>query len=510
MKNSKGAFGCLLLATFAHAACGDDGSGGAGGEGTTTSTATSGSSKTTSAGNSSANGSTTGTSSASGGTTTSSSTTASATSATQSSSSTGMALPPQEDWTRDVTSYALSLDLTTLKGTATIVLADAASTGASFEIGDLTITSVTDGTNPLLFEAVPGTGTNPQQLNVGVPDVAGPTTLVIAYDFAAHPGSGFDGWMPDPGLSFLWPYFCGNLFPCKSDTTDGATFTLAVSGVPAGEVAVFPASIPGDAPTYMPALAIGQYTKVVLGTTTAGTTVNVWHLPGEGAAAAAGTANLVDVFDFYESTYGAYSFGTEVGTVSADWGPSAYGGMEHHPYWHVANNALDNEEVNAHEAAHGWFGNGVRIDCWEDFVLSEGTATYLAARALGESNVDLWPSYECELKRTCEGTSNTIAYPATCDTIDIFNDPIWSGVPYMKGAFFWQAVAAILGEDVLDEAFAEFYVLNVGKAANMQDLIDHAKTKGDAAQALQIDAAAQGWLHTLACPIDTTPLCPVP
>ena len=40
--------------------------------------------------------------------------------------------------------------------------------------------------------------------------------------------------------------------------------------------------------------------------------------------------------------------------------------------------------AQAHEAAHGWFGNGVRLRCWEDFVLSEGTASYLAARVLEE------------------------------------------------------------------------------------------------------------------------------
>ncbi len=482
---SQGLMTIAVLSALAHVACGDDtGSGGAGGEGGNPP----GTTKTSTSSPSSTSPSSTGTTS-------------------QASTTTGTSMiAPQEDWTRDVKSYDLAIDLENLTGTATIVLADADSEGASFEIGDLVINSVSDQNGELLFESVPGTAPNPQQLNIGVPNIDGDTTLVITYDFVAH--EAFDGWMASSGLTFLWPYFCGNLFPCKSDTTDGASFALALAGLPAGQVAVYPDAISADAPTYMPAVAIGDYTKLDLGTTTDGTAVSVWHLPGQAAAATAGTTNLVDVVDFFEQTYGPYAFGDEVGTVEANWGPGAYGGMEHHPYWHVASDALGSEEVNAHEAAHGWFGNGVRIDCWEDFVLSEGTATYLAARALAESGVDLWPDYECGLKSVCEGAANTIVYPATCDAIDIFNDPLWSYTPYMKGAFFWKTVSEILGEDALDQVFSDFYQANVGQAANLQDLIDAAKAGATPEQVTQIETAETDWLHTLACPVDTGPLCP--
>ena len=35
------------------------------------------------------------------------------------------------------------------------------------------------------------------------------------------------------GYSLLWPYHCGNLFPCHSQPRDGTTLSLAVTGVPA-------------------------------------------------------------------------------------------------------------------------------------------------------------------------------------------------------------------------------------------------------------------------------------
>jgi aminopeptidase N len=388
--------------------------------------------------------------------------------------------------------------------TARIALAPSTTKlGASFEIGDLTIMSVTSDAGPLNFEV-----TGPQ-LDVGVPAGSTPAELTIAYQFAEH--ENFDGWMPEPMLTFLWPYFCGNLFPCKSDPADGVEFTMTVTGTPDGATAVYPAVIPSEAPSYMPAIAIGAFTKVDLAPTTKGTQISVWHLPGQEADAAMGTAHLSEVFDFFETRYGDYTFGTSVGTVSADWGGGDYGGMEHHPYWHVSSGSLYSEEVNAHEAAHGWFGNGVRIACWEDFVLSEGTVTYMAAHGLEQSGVDLWPSYECELKSLCDPAtgSNTIALPDTCNAIDILTDPLWSIVPYIKGAYFFRSVADSIGADLLDQAIGEFYVANVGKPAKMQALIDHIKvTAGPAAEPV-IDAIATSWLRTLECPVDhTTLVCP--
>src|SRR5213592_1754219 len=108
--------------------------------------------------------------------------------------------------------------------------------------------------------------------------------------------------------------------------------------------------------------------------------------------------------------------------------------MEHHPYWHVAKDAMSDEETQAHEAAHGWFGNGVRIRCWEDFVLSEGTVSYLAARALEKvggaaAGKAVWDSYQLQLDAAVMN-GDTIALPDTCNAIDIISDPLWSSIPY--------------------------------------------------------------------------------
>jgi aminopeptidase N len=407
----------------------------------------------------------------------------------------GGPVAPSEDFNRDLVNTDLSLDLTALTGRAVVEVAASDSTGFSLEIGDLEIDAVTDADGGALeYTAVDG------QLDVGVP--SGQTVVAIDYRFLVHPE--FDGWMPDQGVTFLWPYFCKNLFPCKSDPSDGLTFTMEV--VSEG-TAVYPASIPADAPSYMPAVAVGDFREIDLGTTSHGTRLSVWHLGGQRAEALQGTENLLAVMQFFEDTYGPYPYGDHAGTVSADWGGGDFGGMEHHPYWHVSSGSLYSEEVNAHEAAHGWYGNGVRIACWEDFVLSEGIVTYMAARALGESGVDVWPSYECDLKFYCTSDeANTIALPPTCGEIDLLNHPLWSGVPYMKGAFFMRDVAELVGAEALDESLAAFFAAHVEAAANMDDFIAalEADHPDDAAA---IGELADGWLRGLECPIATGPLC---
>jgi aminopeptidase N len=405
----------------------------------------------------------------------------------------GIAPAPGEDWTRDIVSTALELDVSSLKGKATITLAATDSEAASFEVGDLTITSVAADGTALNYERAGA------QLDIGVPSTGSASELVIEYELQPH--NQFDGYSPVSQSSFTWPGHCGNFFPCKSTPAEGSSYTMKVAGVPAGEMAIYPQIISADAPSYMPAVAVGQYTQLELGTTAAGTSVNVWHLPNQELEAKQGSAHLLGAFEFMESTYGDYTFGKEVGQVAVSWPLGALGGVEHHPYWHVASGALPDEQNTVHEAAHGWFGNGVRI-------ASEGLADYLAARVLSSQGVDIWTAYECRLKTAC-GFQNTVALPdATCNEIDLATSPLFGLAPYQKGAWFLRDVAMLIGESTLDGALSEFYVANVSKAARMQGLIDYIKTKADSAQAAQIDASAQAWLRELSCPVDTSALCP--
>lgn len=407
----------------------------------------------------------------------------------------GAAPPPAEprtDWSRAVTHSHLDLDLATLTGRAVVTAADADSGGLSLAADGLSVDGVRWRGGPLPYRVVDG------RLDIGMPDTDGATDITIAYGFATS--DALDGWNAAAGHSFLWPDFCANLYPCRPDPADGQTFSMEVSGGAPDETVIHPASIPTPAPGYVPAIVRGDYTRLDLDTTDAGTRVSVWYLPGQAEDALAGTAHLPAVMQFYETRYGPYPYGDAVGSVSVAWGGNAIGGMEHHPFWHVAAASLSDPAVHAHEAAHGWYGNGVRMACWEDFVLSEGTASYMAARALGAQGVDLWPEYACSLRRICtDDARNTVARPDGCNDIAILDHPIWSRVPYMKGAWFLREVAAVVGAEPLDDALADFHAARVGSAARMADLVDALAARFPS-EAAVIRQRADGWLHQRACP----------
>ena len=411
--------------------------------------------------------------------------------APSSDSADATAREPRENWSRDSVKTKLAVDVASREGVASLLVSKSSRVGASFDVKGLEVLEVTD----------PATGAAvPHRVVDGRLDVAAKARSELAIDVRyrfAETGK-FEGAM-SRGMTFTWPYFCGNLFPCKSDPADGLAFELAVTGVPEGQTAVCPEAIETDAPPYMLAWTVGEYRYEKLGVTPSGIEVGAYALPGDEAAMATGTEPLVDAFAWLEATLGPYRFGTKVASVTADWGAGGYGGMEHHPYWHVARGSLADAEVHVHEAAHGWFGDGVRIACWEDLALSEGVASYLAARAIegvrGRDAGDaVWADYQARLE-SAVASRDTIAHPESCGAIDVL-DGLFGSIPYMKGAFFLRAVEAEVGREALDGVLRGFYAAHGGRAAGVQDLLDaiEADTGFDPGE------LARGWLHALGTP----------
>lgn len=424
-------------------------------------------------------------------------------SSTSSTSSSSGMMPPEpppaaQDKTRDILHTDLAIELSAFTGTATITLAPSDSEAASFEAQGLVVSDVRNDEGKLHWALVDG------RLDVGVPKSATPAKVIVDYAFDFH--EGFSG-LSQAGFTLVWPYWCGNLFPCKSDPSDGLTFGLSVQGSPAGKTLVYPASIPADAPSYQIAWAMGEYMKLDLGTTTAGTQIVAYYLAGGDADAQTGTKYLRDTFDWYETTYGKYSFGAVAGSVSANWSPIAYGGMEHHPLWHIGRVAMKDPWIHAHEAAHGWFGDGIRIACWEDFVLSEGTVSYLEARAITQvmgaiEGQKLWDHYQTRLDSAMAKPGSHIAWPDSCGVVDILKDGLFGDIPYIKGAFFYKALEGKITAAKLDQALASFYMKHHNQSAKMQDLLDEIKV----VSGYDPTACAMAWLRSDAVPADA--ICP--
>jgi hypothetical protein len=391
---------------------------------------------------------------------------------------------PQENWARDIVSTDLHVDLATRTATARVVLSANSRRGASFEVQGLEITGVTDADGRKVAYTV-----HDGQLDLSIP-ARREVAVDIAYGFT--PQRELRG-LTEKGTTFLWPTFCGNLFPCKSAPSDGVRFSLALRGATGTLVA--PTAIPGDAPSYMIAWAEGDYRRIDLGTTADGTKVSVFHRPDEEMNAREGSEPLLDAFEWLETTYGPYTFGDEVGSVSVDWGPGAFGGMEHHPFWHVSRDSMADTETHVHEAVHGWFGDGVRLTCWEDLTLSEGTTSYLTARALeavrgAEAGDEVWASYDQRLDRVIAG-GDRLGRPEGCDQTDVLED-LWNDVVYVKGAFFYRAVEAEIGRDAMDRVIAGFYAEHHNRAASVEDML----AAIEAETGFDPQPLAEGWLRS--------------
>jgi aminopeptidase N len=407
--------------------------------------------------------------------------------------------PASEDWSRDIQHTELDISVDSLEAVARIELAGSSSAAASFEAAGLAVESVegADG-QPLEFDVTAG------RLDVGLPPSEASATVVVRY--RVNRQTAFNGLL-ESGSTLLWPYHCGNLFPCRSAPSDGLSFALHVRDTPTGQTTIAPERIDFESPSYLLAWATGDYRALELGETSGGTRLTAWHLPGGEDNAIQGTEGLVEAFSYFEERLGSYAYGDRAGVVAVEWGAGSLGGMEHHPYWHVAAGAMNSTTVQIHEAAHGWFGNGVRIDCWEDFVLSEGTVSYLAARAtaevFGEAAADtLWTVYDARLTKAMLTTNATVAWPEGCGVVDIIEDELFTNIPYMKGAFFFRALELRIGVEALMDVLSRFYQDHVGRAARMHELLE----------AVQADtgydptSCADAWLRSYDVPeLDTCP-----
>jgi hypothetical protein len=126
---------------------------------------------------------------------------------------------------------------------------------------------------------------------------------------------------------------------------------------------------------------------------------------------------------------------------------------------------------------------------------SRGVDTYGAASA-----ANVWANYEAYLRfYTRYPFLDTIAWPDGCNQIDLLHHPLWSNVPYIKGALFLRAVEQRVGRAAFDQAIAVFYLWHVGKAASMGDLVDTVEWLTHS----QLDDLVDGYLKHLGGPTPT-------
>ncbi|MES9862061.1 MAG: M1 family aminopeptidase [Candidatus Thiodiazotropha sp. LLP2] len=410
-----------------------------------------------------------------------------------SSSSTHKVYP---EWNRDIKSYDITLDMQQRGGLALLTIAGSfVSEGISVDIGDLSIEGV------MINGSEPDFTISGDRLDIDLPKTDQEVDVSINYTFQFH--DDFNG-VSRTGYSFTWPYYCGNVFPCHTNPSNGSEYKVTINGVVDGLQAIYPVTISSNAPSYMVGFSIDNYSYLNLGATEYGTEVGIYYRPGEYVSAVEGTRYLNELINWFEQKIGEYAFGDKMASVSVAWEDGGYGGMEHHPYWHINSATLADLSVHAHEAAHGWFGNGVRISCWEELVFSEGITSYLTARAIeevvGVENGDaIWRKYETKLQNLQNGNENKIAWPEGCGDLDVLEDELFGVAPYMKGAFFLKDLEGVIGRELLDRSLQTLYLNKRGSAVRFSEFLDLIKRDTGFDPAM----CANGWLRSVQLPEDS-------
>ncbi len=200
-----------------------------------------------------------------------------------------------------------------------------------------------------------------------------------------------------------WPYRARGWMPGLHHPSDPATLDLTLS-LPMGYEAVASGQ-PGavdtlrsdtlggvvrsrwqlsePAPTYSFAFAAADF-DVVDGADVEGAEAVPGRVPiryymlAGGAAGARRLSRTPEMIDYFSGLIAPYPF-ARYASVEV---PISYAGMENASAAFLRASLFDEgdvEAVQAHEAAHQWFGDRVVIENWRDLWLSEGMATYLTS-----------------------------------------------------------------------------------------------------------------------------------
>ncbi|MFT3712954.1 MAG: M1 family aminopeptidase [Archangium sp.] len=320
----------------------------------------------------------------------------------------------------------------------------------------------------------------------------GAKSLEITYDVKAV-GKGDDAY----GLikdkyngrmwTMTWPYNTGALFPSNSAPDDGVTTRVNVKVSP-GVTAIGTGtaqtdgsfSTKADAPAYAFAFyaakdfQLGDAQKSSNGVTLSG--YGSKSVPQALRDAYVKTAK--ESLDFYSSWLGKYDYGDTLKLVELEGG---LGGMEHTGAVAIMlSSAKDpdyGKETAAHETAHHWFGDNVRIKDWNDFWMSEGFtnyATYRFFRATqGEAKYgQLLDRAKLELQDALETNPHALSAPKNTDVNEIFDS-----VPYEMGPWMLRMMEAQLGTPKMDSLLKDWFQANRQKTVTTDQFVKFAKEK---------------------------------
>ncbi|MEW5852753.1 MAG: M1 family aminopeptidase [Myxococcota bacterium] len=287
--------------------------------------------------------------------------------------------------------------------------------------------------------------------------------------------------------TLTWPYNTGALFPSNSAPADGSTSRVTVR-VADGHQAVATGHQEGTSfhtHKEAPAYAIAMYTAKDFehghaGHSHGGVAVSGY---GVGNSVAASTRNAYrntarESLDFYSQWLGEFEYGKTLKLVEVSGG---LGGMEHTAAVAIMMNAARDpkysRETAAHEVAHHWFGDNLRIKTWGDFWMSEGFTNYATYRFFRHSEGEkrfheLMDNARDEVRSALADNPHALAAPAHVDVNEIFDS-----IPYEMGPWILRMLEVKLGTEKFDGLLRAWYQDHRHSAVSTEQFIAFVKDR---------------------------------
>ncbi len=287
--------------------------------------------------------------------------------------------------------------------------------------------------------------------------------------------------------TMTWPYNTGALFPSNSAPADGVTTRVTVK-VGQGMEAVGTGTKATDGSfstsSQAPAYAFAFYAAKDFQLGDAGSSKDGVAVSGFGTAAVpkhlrdAYMKTAKDSLDFYSKWLGKYDYGNTLKLVELEGG---LGGMEHTGAVAIMlSSAKDpdyGKETAAHETAHHWFGDNVRIADWGDFWMSEGFTNYATYRFFREDQgeakyMSLLDRSKLELRDALEANPHALSAPKNTDVNEIFDS-----VPYEMGPWMLRMMEAKIGTPKMDSLLKDWFQANRQKTVSTEQFVKFAREK---------------------------------
>jgi aminopeptidase N len=276
----------------------------------------------------------------------------------------------------------------------------------------------------------------------------------------------------EPGGAEAW-------FPVNNHPSDAALYTLELT-VPDGITTVAggdpgPVSREGGQvttrwtlddpiPAYLLAFAAGEFEIDRRDGPDGIRITHAWppDLPAEEREVLDAVPEMIEVFSELFGPYPGERFG---GVVVDGFGAA----LETEEMVIYGRRAL-NEETVAHELAHHWFGNSVRLERWQDIWLNEGFGRY--AEVLWIEHRDGPEARDARLAQLATAVERLHA--ASASPVPIGNptpDSMFDGATYNRGALALHALRGELGDDAFFGLLREWHRRHAGTAAGTDDFI---------------------------------------